>query len=86
MDLCLDEARRQSCPGAEPVAGPDLPGARAGWRWTSASSTPTAARADGQATAQAAPLRVNEAGFAVLPVWVAWKPMSTEAFGAMAPL
>ena len=27
-----------------------------------------------QAVAQAVPLRVNEVGLAVLPVWVAWKP------------
>jgi hypothetical protein len=36
--------------------------------------------------AQAMPLREKEAGSAVLPVWVAWKPMSTEAFGAIAAL
>ncbi len=39
-----------------------------------------------QATEQAVPLRVNEAGLPVLPVWVAWKPMPTDAFGAMAAL
>ncbi len=40
----------------------------------------------GQATLQAAPLRVNEAGLPVLPVWLAWKPMLTDPPGAMLPL
>ena len=40
----------------------------------------------GQAVEQEAPLRVNAAGAAALPVWLAWKPMLTEALGAMAPL
>ena len=35
---------------------------------------------------QDAPLRVNDVGLAALPLWVAWKPMLTEAFGASAPL
>lgn len=40
----------------------------------------------GQATVQAALFDVNAAGRALLPVWVAWKPMPTEAFGARLPL
>ena len=40
----------------------------------------------GQAVEQDAPLRVNDAGLAVLPVWLAWKPMVTEALGAIAAL
>ena len=40
----------------------------------------------GQTLVQAAPLRVNEVGLAVLPVWVAWKPMLTDPPAAMAPL
>ena len=39
-----------------------------------------------QAIAQAAPLRVNEPGAAVLPVWVAWKPMLTDALAAISAL
>ena len=39
-----------------------------------------------QAMEQDAPLRVNEAGLAVLPVWVAWKPMLTEPLAGMAAL
>jgi hypothetical protein len=35
---------------------------------------------------QVAPLRVKAAGRPVLPVWVAWKPMPTEVFGAMVAL
>ena len=35
---------------------------------------------------QAAPLRVNEVGLAVLPVWLAWKPMSIEPPAGMAAL
>jgi hypothetical protein len=31
-------------------------------------------------------LRVKAVGFAVLPEWVAWKPMSTVAPGASVPL
>ena len=34
----------------------------------------------------AAPVSVNAAGLAVLPVWVAWKPMLTDAPGAIVPL
>jgi hypothetical protein len=40
----------------------------------------------GYAVVQAAPLRANELGLAVLPVCVAWKPMLTEAPGAMTVL
>jgi hypothetical protein len=39
-----------------------------------------------QATVQAVPLSVNEVGRPVLPVWVAWKPIPVEAFGASVPL
>ena len=39
-----------------------------------------------QATVQPAPLRVKEAGLAVLPVWVAWKPMPACWPGLMVPL
>jgi hypothetical protein len=39
-----------------------------------------------QATVQAAPLRVNALGAAVLPVCVAWKPKLTDALGAIAAL
>ena len=38
------------------------------------------------AVEQAAPLRVNVLGAAVLPVWVAWNPMVTAAPGAMVAL
>lgn len=38
------------------------------------------------ATAQAVPLSVYEVGEAVSPVWEAWKPMSTDAPGAMVAL
>jgi hypothetical protein len=44
-----------------------------------------AGAAFGQAVEQDAPLRVNDAGVAVLPVWSAWKLMLTEALGAMSP-
>lgn len=40
----------------------------------------------GQVTVQDVPLRVKAVGSAVLPVCVAWKPMFTEAFGAIAGL
>jgi hypothetical protein len=40
----------------------------------------------GQATVQVAPLSRKPLGAAVFPVWVAWKPMLTEAFAAMAAL
>ena len=40
----------------------------------------------GQAMVHAAPLSVNAVGVAVLPVWLAWKPTLTDAFGAMAAL
>ena len=40
----------------------------------------------GHAMAQAVPLSVNVAGFAVLPVWAAWKPMLVDAPGAKTPL
>ncbi len=36
-----------------------------------------------QTTVHAAPLSVNDVGFAVLPVCVAWNPMLTDAPGAM---
>ena len=39
-----------------------------------------------QVTAQVVPLRVKEAGGAVSPVWTAWKPMPTDAPGAMVAL
>lgn len=39
-----------------------------------------------QAVAQGDPLSVNEAGGPASPVWVAWKPTLTEAFGAMVAL
>ncbi|GAB3838964.1 hypothetical protein GCM10029963_05640 [Micromonospora andamanensis] len=39
-----------------------------------------------QATVQAAPLRVNEPGLAVLPVWVAWKPIVSDPLGGMLAL
>lgn len=39
-----------------------------------------------QAVEQDAPLRANAVGLAVLPEWVAWKPMLTEALTAMAAL
>jgi len=39
-----------------------------------------------QGAAHSAPLSVNAVGGAVLPVWLARKPMLTEAFGAMAAL
>ncbi len=42
-------------------------------------------RAD-QTTVQGTPLRVKAVGSAVLPVWVAWKPMSMVAPGAIVPL
>lgn len=35
---------------------------------------------------QAVPLRVKAAGLAVLPVWVAWKPMVVDAPAAREPL
>jgi hypothetical protein len=35
---------------------------------------------------QAVPLRAKDAGLAVLPVWVAWKPMLVDAPGASEPL
>src|SRR3954467_15429208 len=38
------------------------------------------------AVVHAEPLRVNAAGAAALPVWLAWKPMLTEAFGARSTL
>lgn len=37
-------------------------------------------------TAQVVPLSVYEFGEAVSPVWAAWKPMSTDAPGAMVAL
>jgi hypothetical protein len=39
-----------------------------------------------QAMAQVAPLRLNAVGAAVFPVWLAWKPMVTEVFGAITAL
>ena len=35
---------------------------------------------------QVAPLRVNPLGAALLPLWLAWKPMVVEPPGAMAAL
>ena len=35
---------------------------------------------------QVVPLRVKDAGVPVLPVWVAWKPIVIDAFGAIAAL
>jgi hypothetical protein len=32
------------------------------------------------------PLRLNDAGVPLLPVWLAWKPMLTDEPGAMLPL
>lgn len=40
----------------------------------------------GQAVVQVLPLRVKLVGAAVLPVWVAWKPNSTEPPAGMALL
>ncbi|SCL44099.1 hypothetical protein GA0070606_0137 [Micromonospora citrea] len=48
-------------------------------------SPPAAARA-GQVTAQVEPFSANEVGPPVSPAWVAWKPMFTDAFGAMVAL
>jgi hypothetical protein len=39
-----------------------------------------------QARVQAAPLRVNEVGAAVSPVWLAWKPMVVDVPGAISAL
>jgi hypothetical protein len=39
-----------------------------------------------QAVVQAVPLRVNAAGMAALPVWLAWKPIAAEPPAGMAPL
>jgi len=39
-----------------------------------------------QLTEQLAPLSAKAVGAAVLPVWVAWKPIPTDALGAMLPL
>lgn len=47
---------------------------------------PGAVSLTGQATVQGMPLRVKAVGSAVLPVWVAWKPISTVAPGASVPL
>jgi len=70
LSLCLGTA-----PGAGPV-GP-RPGRRSGG---------AAVPSTGQATVQLEPLRLNEVGAAALPVWVAWKPMLTDALGAIDPL
>jgi len=35
---------------------------------------------------QVVPFRVNDDGAAVLPVWLAWKPMLVDAPGASVPL
>lgn len=40
----------------------------------------------GQTTVQGTPLRVKEVGLDVLPLWFAWKPMSTVAPGAIVAL
>ena len=40
----------------------------------------------GHAVPHVCPLRANEVGAAVLPVWLAWKPTVTDAFGAMSAL
>jgi hypothetical protein len=39
-----------------------------------------------QAMLHAAPLRVNELGRPVLPVWLAWNPTVTDALGAIVAL
>ena len=39
-----------------------------------------------QVVVHAEPLRVNDDGLLVSPVWVAWKPMPTDALGASAAL
>jgi hypothetical protein len=40
----------------------------------------------GYAVVQAAPLRVNDPGLSVLPVWLAWNPMLVDAPGGRFPL
>jgi len=61
--------------GTSVVRTTDVPSARVGRR----------AVAD-QAEVQAVPLRLKADGLAVLPVWVAWKPMLTDAPAAMTAL
>lgn len=39
-----------------------------------------------QVVVQVVPLRANEVGVAALPVWLAWKPMLTDALGAISAL
>jgi AcrR family transcriptional regulator len=76
------------CSPAGPVSSGPAP--RSAWSNSSTcSSTARSWRSEphaGHAVEQAAPLRANDEGFAVSPVWVAWKPMPIEAPGAMVAL
>jgi hypothetical protein len=40
----------------------------------------------GQTTVQALPFKVNAAGFAVFPEWLAWNPNDVEPPGGMVAL
>jgi hypothetical protein len=51
-------------------------------RWLASGAT-QGQGVDRQATVQAAPLRVNEAGLPVFPLWAAWKPMRIDVPAAM---
>src|SRR5690606_16380267 len=65
--------RRRAGRGTDGVCNGTSPGAGMGF-------------ARGQATVQGTPLSVKAVGLAVLPVWVAWKPMFTVAPGAIVAL
>ena len=67
-------------PGRGPV------GPRPGALGAPSAGVSSAGLSMGQATVQLEPLRLKEVAAAALPVWVAWKPMLTDALGAIAPL
>lgn len=72
-----------TCPSPSSPHWPSTPSPNAN---SSAVSPPAPPRGDHQATVQAAPLRANEVGSPVLPVWLAWKPMLIDAPAAIPAL
>ena len=84
VTMSADTSESCSVEGLTPVVSrrPARPGPAPGW----VPGAGGVGSGPGQESAQAAPLRVNEVGVAVLPVWLAWKPKEVEPPAGIEPL